>query len=212
MSVKLFSLENQGNAEYNLSRFFYHYLFIVMAKKITLVLIGLCLMPLLAMSVQAACTDADGDGYIVEKDKTTFDNCNTGPIQYKGYGDCFDKADPSVKDRDGKVVDPASVHPNAIEIVNDGVNQDCVGGDESFGADPKETTKVIDNIRSLLLYVVGGVSGVVLIIGGLMYATAAGNDTKLSKAKKTMLGALIGLAVAFLANVIIGLVAGNILG
>ena len=62
---------------------------------------------------------------------------------------------------------------------------------------------VVTNIISILMYVLGFVAVIVIVIGGIMYATAAGDANRLKAAKDTILYAAIGVAVAILAQVIV---------
>lgn len=60
---------------------------------------------------------------------------------------------------------------------------------------------------SRILSMVAGIGAViVLIIGGFMHVTAGGDSTKVSNARRAIIGALVGLAVIALAQVFIALV------
>jgi hypothetical protein len=63
-----------------------------------------------------------------------------------------------------------------------------------FGAGGIFTTVV-----NVLLFIVGVLSVIMLIIGGLRYVLSGGNATAVSNAKNTILYALVGLVIAFLA-------------
>ena len=71
----------------------------------------------------------------------------------------------------------------------------------------REVGKVIAQVINVVLSVLGIVAVLVIIIGGLMYATSAGDANKASRAKNMILYAVIGLAAAGLAWVIVGFVA-----
>lgn len=58
---------------------------------------------------------------------------------------------------------------------------------------------VITTITNILLFVVGALSVIMIIIGGLRYAISGGNATAVTAAKNTILYAIVGLVVAFLA-------------
>lgn len=83
----------------------------------------------------------------------------------------------------------------------------CQGDVDCSVAQSKTTlnTKVWDIIRTVLL-VLGGIAVVVIIIGGIMYATSAGDPSKVKGAKNTILYAVVGLVVAMSASAIITLV------
>lgn len=57
---------------------------------------------------------------------------------------------------------------------------------------------LIGNATKWLMYAVGIASIIFVIVGGLRYILAAGNDQQLAGAKKTIIGSIIGLAVAIL--------------
>lgn len=61
----------------------------------------------------------------------------------------------------------------------------------------------VSNIINLLLFIVGVVSVVVIIIGGLLYVTSAGDSGKVTIAKNTILYAVVGLVLAFAAYAIV---------
>jgi len=58
--------------------------------------------------------------------------------------------------------------------------------------------------------VVGAAVFVMVVIGGIQWLTAQGNDEKIAKAKKTLVWAILGLAVIFLAYAIISYTIGGI--
>ena len=75
--------------------------------------------------------------------------------------------------------------------------------DGASGTKSPEMGDVIANIVSIAMYFVGALAIIMIILGGIMYATAAGNDDKIKKARKMIVGAVIGLAVAILAYVLV---------
>lgn len=58
---------------------------------------------------------------------------------------------------------------------------------------------VITTITNTLLFVVGALSVIMIIVGGIRYATSGGNASSVTAAKNTILYALVGLIIAFLA-------------
>jgi hypothetical protein len=71
------------------------------------------------------------------------------------------------------------------------------------GASP---AKLIATIVNVLLFVVGAIAVIMIIVGGIMYATSAGDSGQVTKAKNTILYAVVGLVVAFLAFAIVNFV------
>lgn len=69
-------------------------------------------------------------------------------------------------------------------------------------------TGVIRLVINILLFIIGVISVIMLIIGGLRYATSGGNSGSVESAKNTILYAIIGLIVAIFAYAIINFVVG----
>lgn len=75
-------------------------------------------------------------------------------------------------------------------------------------------TGVVTTITNTLLFVVGALAVIMIIFGGIRYATSGGNASSVTAAKNTVLYAVVGLIIAFLAfaavNWVLGaLVAGS---
>lgn len=58
---------------------------------------------------------------------------------------------------------------------------------------------VITTLTNTLLFIVGALAVVMIIVGGLRYVVSGGNATAVSAAKNTILYAIVGLIIAFLA-------------
>jgi uncharacterized membrane protein len=69
-------------------------------------------------------------------------------------------------------------------------------------------TTVANNIIKWLSWGIGVISIIFIIIGGIRYAISGGDEKKVESAKKTLLYAVIGLAVAILAYAVAALVYG----
>ena len=67
---------------------------------------------------------------------------------------------------------------------------------------------IIRNVVNILLYIIGAISVIMLIFGGIRYATSAGNANSVKAAKDTILYAVVGLAIAVLAYAIVNFVIG----
>ena len=104
----------------------------------------------------------------------------------------------------GALMAPVSV--GAVDVFQaclkaDGsVNPDAGAVCKSKGEDAK---KIIGTIVNTLLFLVGVVSVIVIIIGGIMYTTSGGDSGGVTKAKNTILYAVIGLVVAFMAFAVV---------
>ena len=69
---------------------------------------------------------------------------------------------------------------------------------------------VITQFTSIALYVVGFISVIMLIWGGLRYILSGGDSKKITDAKNTILYALLGLVIAFFAYAIVHFVPNTI--
>jgi hypothetical protein len=78
------------------------------------------------------------------------------------------------------------------------------GTDQS--ADLFGATGVFTTISNVLLFLVGAISVIMIIIGGLRYVISGGNSSNVTAAKNTILYAIVGLIVAILAFAIINFV------
>lgn len=62
-----------------------------------------------------------------------------------------------------------------------------------------KTLGFVKNIISLLLVVIGIISVIVIIVGGIRFTTSNGNADQVKSAKNTILYAIVGLVVAIVA-------------
>lgn len=67
-------------------------------------------------------------------------------------------------------------------------------------------TGVFRQITNTILYIVGIVAVIMLVIGGIRYVISGGDSKKVTDAKNTVLYAIIGLVIAFLAYAIVNFV------
>jgi len=80
--------------------------------------------------------------------------------------------------------------------IMDGVN---AARGEGQPADLFGSTGIVTTITNVLLFIIGALSVIMLIIGGLRYVVSGGNSTQVTAAKNTILYAIVGLVIAFLA-------------
>ena len=73
-------------------------------------------------------------------------------------------------------------------------------------ADLFGNTGVFKQVTNTILYIVGIIAVIMLIIGGIRYVISGGDSKKVTDAKNTVLYAIIGLVVAFLAFAIVNFV------
>lgn len=100
----------------------------------------------------------------------------------------------------GKVM-ATSVHEGAEAARADGMPAELIG-----------ETGVFTRITNTVLYIVGIISVIMLIYGGLRYILSGGDSKKVTDAKNTILYAIIGLIISILAYAIVNFVINNTLG
>ena len=71
------------------------------------------------------------------------------------------------------------------------------------------TSGIFNTITNVLLFVLGAISVIMIIIGGLRYVISGGDSTAVTAAKNTILYAIVGVIVAVLAYAIINFVIGS---
>ena len=69
---------------------------------------------------------------------------------------------------------------------------------------------IFTTVVNVLLFVIGAISVIMLIFGGIRYTVSGGDSANVTAAKNTIMYALIGLVVAFLAFAIVNWVLGAI--
>lgn len=99
------------------------------------------------------------------------------------------------------VVDPAMAQqPLSIG----GGAESARGNDQP--ADLVGQTGMFKKITDVMLFIIGAVSVIMLIIGGLRYVVSGGDQNAVTGAKNTILYAVIGIIVALLAYAVINFV------
>lgn len=73
------------------------------------------------------------------------------------------------------------------------------------------TTGILTSISNALLFLVGALSVLMLIVGGLRYVVSGGNNAAVTAARNTILYAIVGLVVCFLAYAIVNFVLGSLM-
>jgi hypothetical protein len=91
----------------------------------------------------------------------------------------------------------------AHNVSADAKTQILDGADKS-GAQGGPTLEArISTITSVLLFVVGAVSVIMIIVGGIKYVNSNGDSSKVKSAKDTIMYSVVGLVVALLAYAIV---------
>ena len=77
---------------------------------------------------------------------------------------------------------------------------------------PDNLGKMFTQIANVALYIIGAVSVLMLIYGGIRYTVSAGDSAAVTAAKSTIMYAVIGVVVALLAYAIVNFVLVSITG
>lgn len=80
--------------------------------------------------------------------------------------------------------------------------RNIIGGNPSNVAGTSSMARVVMNVLGLLLSIVGSLAIISLLIGGIMWFTAAGDEKRAETAKKVVTYAIVGVVVSFGALVI----------
>ena len=72
------------------------------------------------------------------------------------------------------------------------------------------TGSIFTTIVNVLLFLIGAISVIMLIFGGIRYTISGGDSGNVTAAKNTIMYAIIGLIVAFLAFAIVNWVLGEL--
>lgn len=71
---------------------------------------------------------------------------------------------------------------------------------------------IITTITNVMLFIAGALAVIMIIIGGIRYATSGGNGAAVTAAKNTILYAVVGLIIAFLAFAAVNFILGTLGG
>lgn len=88
------------------------------------------------------------------------------------------------------------------------------GADSAQGNDTATdlfgSTGVFRTVTNILLFLIGAVSVIMLIIGGIRYVVSGGDQAAVTSAKNTILYAIVGIVIAFLAYAAVNFVIGSL--
>ena len=73
-------------------------------------------------------------------------------------------------------------------------------------------TGTFRTITNVLLFLIGAISVIMLIIGGLRYVVSGGDSTAVQNAKNTILYAIVGVVVAILAYAVVSFIISSFSG
>ena len=87
---------------------------------------------------------------------------------------------------------------------------DCARGEGTPGELFDGPGSIFTTIVNVLLFLIGAISVIMLIYGGIRYTTSGGNSASVTAAKNTIMYAIIGLIIAFLAFAVVNWVLGAV--
>jgi hypothetical protein len=98
--------------------------------------------------------------------------------------------------------------------IQDGANSAQGDGQSAclFGSEPgcdAGQTPIFKTITNVLLFIIGAVSVIMLILGGIRYTVSQGDSSAITGAKNTILYSIIGIVVAILAFAAVNFVIGS---
>lgn len=101
--------------------------------------------------------------------------------------------------------------PQAI-AQSDDVSGGISGGAEAARGDDQgdSLTEIFRTVVNIMLFLIGAVAVIMLVIGGIRYVVSGGNQDQVTGAKNTIMYAIIGIVVAFLAYAAVSFVTTNL--
>lgn len=109
----------------------------------------------------------------------------------------------------GLVAQPAPAHAAFDRGLSDGA-QSAQGKDQQgdaaslFGEGGQGG--IFRTITNVMLFLIGAISVIMLIVGGIRYVVSGGDSTAVQNAKNTILYAIVGVVVAILAYAVVNFV------
>lgn len=97
------------------------------------------------------------------------------------------------------VLIPTYVAADPAGEIEKGITASGGGGQPTLG-------EQIETVVNVLLFVLGAIAVIMIVIGGIRYATSNGDSGSIKTAKDTILYAVIGLIVAIMAYAIVNFV------
>jgi hypothetical protein len=115
----------------------------------------------------------------------------------------------------GVLVQPAPAHAAFDKGLQDGANsaqgKDQQGDASSLFGDGSNGG-VFRTITNVALFLIGAISVIMLIYGGVRYTVSGGDSSQVTAAKNTILYAIVGIVVAILAYAVVNFVIGSFSG
>jgi hypothetical protein len=94
-----------------------------------------------------------------------------------------------------------------VSSVGAAPKDEILSGAQKTGASDGQTLEFrVSTITNVLLFVIGAISVIMIIVGGIKYTTSAGDASKIKSAKDTIMYSVVGLVLALLAYAIVSFV------
>jgi hypothetical protein len=104
-------------------------------------------------------------------------------------------------------VSAAPADPSSSKALCEGSGGTWDGATNACGkAGTKSFPEELASVTNLLLFIIGAIAVIMIIIGGIRYVTSSGDQAQTTAAKNTILYAVIGVVMAFMAYAIINFV------
>lgn len=99
----------------------------------------------------------------------------------------------------------------AVVVSTENRDSACAGiGKGTNCGDPGFFSGIVGTIVSVLTFIVGGISVIMLVIGGIRYAVSGGDPQGIKGAKDSIIYAIVGLVVAASAYLLVRFVIGKL--
>lgn len=113
----------------------------------------------------------------------------------------------------GLTVTPLATSVSAIDVFDEACPTGTAGGTGGAqssklcgAAKTDDAPDIIKNVINTLLFVLGMIAVIMIVIGGIRYATSGGDSTQVQAAKNTILYAVVGVVVAIMSFAIVNFV------
>jgi len=99
---------------------------------------------------------------------------------------------------------------NTLKELASALEEGFDGAQTQGGGGVKSSDTLVKDVITKLVWIVGIASVIVIIYGGILFTTSAGDSGKVKKGKDAILYGIVGLVIAILAYVIVGFIFENI--
>lgn len=87
-----------------------------------------------------------------------------------------------------------------------GLNATSSGGEKKIDG----KNGILKTVTNVLLFIIGAISVIMIVVGGIKYTTSNGDEKRVASAKNTIMYAVVGLVIAIFAYGIVAFVIDNL--